>query len=248
MNLAEILRLAPVIPVLTIEHLKDAVPLARALVKGGLPVIEVTLRTGAGVQAIRAMADEVPEAVVGAGTILTEAQFDKAVAAARQPTFPKRKQALEQLNQELRKKTSDLKDPEKLTASFAAAVARHDLGRLMGQVLAVMLLPAFEAACEAENRAHTREALGQLGFALAAYHAEHDAYPDSLNALAPRYISRIPDDLYTEAPLHYRQEGPGCLLYSVGANGVDDGGRTFDSQPRGDDLVIRLADKLRLKQ
>lgn len=84
MNLAEILRLAPVIPVLTIEHLKDAVPLARALVKGGLPVIEVTLRTGAGLQAIRAMADEVPEAVVGAGTILTEAQFDKAVAAGAQ--------------------------------------------------------------------------------------------------------------------------------------------------------------------
>ena len=48
MNLAEILRLAPVIPVVTIEQLKDAVPLARALVKGGLPVIEVTLRTGPG--------------------------------------------------------------------------------------------------------------------------------------------------------------------------------------------------------
>ena len=59
-------------------------PLARALVKGGLPVIEVTLRTGAGLQAIRAIADEVPEAVVGAGTVLTEAHFDKAVAAGAQ--------------------------------------------------------------------------------------------------------------------------------------------------------------------
>jgi 2-dehydro-3-deoxyphosphogluconate aldolase / (4S)-4-hydroxy-2-oxoglutarate aldolase len=84
MKLAEILRLAPVIPVVTIDQVKDAVPLARALVRGGLPVIEVTLRTGAGLQAIRAIADELPEAVVGAGTVLTEAQFDKAVAAGAQ--------------------------------------------------------------------------------------------------------------------------------------------------------------------
>jgi 2-dehydro-3-deoxyphosphogluconate aldolase / (4S)-4-hydroxy-2-oxoglutarate aldolase len=84
MNLAEILRLAPVIPVVTIDQVKDAVPLARALVKGGLPVIEVTLRTGAGLQAIRAIADEVPEAAIGAGTVLTEAHFDKAVAAGAQ--------------------------------------------------------------------------------------------------------------------------------------------------------------------
>ncbi len=84
MNLAEILRLAPVIPVVTIDQMKDAVPLARALVKGGLPVIEVTLRTGAGLQAIRAIADEVPDAVVGAGTVLTAAQFDKTVAAGAQ--------------------------------------------------------------------------------------------------------------------------------------------------------------------
>jgi 2-dehydro-3-deoxyphosphogluconate aldolase/(4S)-4-hydroxy-2-oxoglutarate aldolase len=84
MNLAEILRLAPVIPVITIDQVKDAVPLARALVRGGLPVIEVTLRTGAGLQAIRAIADEVPEASVGAGTVLTGAQFDKAVAAGAQ--------------------------------------------------------------------------------------------------------------------------------------------------------------------
>ncbi len=81
MNLADILRLAPVIPVVVIDEVKHAIPLARALVKGGLPVIEVTLRTGAGLQAIRAIADEVPEAVVGVGTVLTEAQFDKSVAA-----------------------------------------------------------------------------------------------------------------------------------------------------------------------
>ncbi|KPP85470.1 MAG: 2-dehydro-3-deoxyphosphogluconate aldolase / (4S)-4-hydroxy-2-oxoglutarate aldolase [Rhodobacteraceae bacterium HLUCCO07] len=70
---AEILRLftlAPVIPVLTIEDAASAAPLARALVAGGLPVLEVTLRTPTAPDAIRAMA-RVPGAVVGAGTVIT---------------------------------------------------------------------------------------------------------------------------------------------------------------------------------
>jgi hypothetical protein len=181
--------------------------------------------------------------------VFGNAQFDKMVVAARQPTVPQRKKAFEQLHQELRKMTPEIRDPEKLlTASFVTAVAHRDLGRLMGKLLTVMLMPALEAAFEAENRAHTREALGQLGFALAAYHADHDGYPDSLNALAPNYISRIPHDLYTEGPLHYRRQAAGCLLYSVGANGVDDGGRTFDSQPPGDDIVLRLGDKQGVKK
>ncbi len=144
--------------------------------------------------------------------------------------------------------TPELSDPEKLKASFVSAVAHRELGRLMGQLLTGMMMPALQACSEAEARARTREVLGQLGFALAAYHADHDGYPDNLNALVPKDISRIPHDLYTDGPLHYRREGAGCLLYSVGANGVDDGGRTFDSRPRGDDLVIRLADKQGVKQ
>jgi len=81
MNIEQILSLAPVIPVVIIDRVADAVPLARALVAGGLPVIEVTLRTAAGLEAIRLIADEVPEAVVGVGTVLTPADFENAVAA-----------------------------------------------------------------------------------------------------------------------------------------------------------------------
>lgn len=77
MDIAAIAARAPVIPVLTIETLDTAVPLARALVRGGLPVLEITLRTDAGLDAIRAVADEVPEAIVGAGTVLNAAQLDQ---------------------------------------------------------------------------------------------------------------------------------------------------------------------------
>ncbi|MFD5282866.1 bifunctional 4-hydroxy-2-oxoglutarate aldolase/2-dehydro-3-deoxy-phosphogluconate aldolase [Streptomyces rubrogriseus] len=78
---ASVLDLAPVVPVVVVDHLADAVPLARALVAGGLPAIEVTLRTPVALDAIRAIAAEVPDAVVGAGTVVTAEQVAEVVAA-----------------------------------------------------------------------------------------------------------------------------------------------------------------------
>jgi 2-dehydro-3-deoxyphosphogluconate aldolase/(4S)-4-hydroxy-2-oxoglutarate aldolase len=71
----------PVIPVLTIERAADAVPLARALVAGGLPVIEVTLRTKAALEAITAIVAEVPDCVVGVGTVARVSDIAAAIAA-----------------------------------------------------------------------------------------------------------------------------------------------------------------------
>jgi 2-dehydro-3-deoxyphosphogluconate aldolase / (4S)-4-hydroxy-2-oxoglutarate aldolase len=79
-DIDRILAAAPVIPVLVINRIQDALPIARALVKGGLPVLEVTLRTPAALDAIRAM-KEVEGAIVGAGTVLNPKQFDQAVEA-----------------------------------------------------------------------------------------------------------------------------------------------------------------------
>jgi 2-dehydro-3-deoxyphosphogluconate aldolase/(4S)-4-hydroxy-2-oxoglutarate aldolase len=79
--LLPILKAAPVVPVLIIDDFKTAVPLARALVAGGLTALEVTLRTPNALDCIRAIAAEVEGANVGAGTILTPKQFDEAVAA-----------------------------------------------------------------------------------------------------------------------------------------------------------------------
>ncbi|MGW7083406.1 bifunctional 4-hydroxy-2-oxoglutarate aldolase/2-dehydro-3-deoxy-phosphogluconate aldolase [Streptomyces sp. NPDC054871] len=79
-----VLDLAPVVPVVVVEDLADAVPLARALVAGGLPAIEVTLRTPAALDAIRAIADQVPDAVVGAGTVISpQGVADSVDAGAR---------------------------------------------------------------------------------------------------------------------------------------------------------------------
>jgi len=79
-GLDALLALAPVIPVLVVDDVADARPIAEALVDGGLPLLEVTLRTPAALDVIRAMAG-VPGAVVGAGTVLNAAQLEAARAA-----------------------------------------------------------------------------------------------------------------------------------------------------------------------
>lgn len=71
----------PVIPVVTLEHAGDAVPVAEALLEGGIKVIEVTLRTEAALDAIRAIKKSLPDMLVGAGTVTTPAQWDEAMNA-----------------------------------------------------------------------------------------------------------------------------------------------------------------------
>jgi 2-dehydro-3-deoxyphosphogluconate aldolase/(4S)-4-hydroxy-2-oxoglutarate aldolase len=77
----ELMTTGPVIPVLTIDRVQDAAPLARALVEGGLRPLEVTLRTACALEAIAIIAKEVPDAIVGAGTVLNGEDFDRAARA-----------------------------------------------------------------------------------------------------------------------------------------------------------------------
>lgn len=80
MNALERLRNAGVVPVVVLERAEDAVPVARAMLAGGVDVMEITFRTAAAAEAIRNVAAECPEMLVGAGTVLTVEQCEKAVA------------------------------------------------------------------------------------------------------------------------------------------------------------------------
>jgi len=84
LSMLAIMQRAPVIPVIVIHDLATAVPLAEALVAGGLPVLEVTLRTAAGLAAIAAMRRAVPDAIVGVGTLSSPAQFQSVTDAGAQ--------------------------------------------------------------------------------------------------------------------------------------------------------------------
>ena len=93
MNLVEILRKAAVVPVLTVERLEDAVPLARALAGGGVHVLEVTLRSSVALQAIAAIAREVEGVIVAAGTVLNERDAEQAAAHGAEFAFSPGKSA-----------------------------------------------------------------------------------------------------------------------------------------------------------
>ena len=81
MSIEKILASAPVVPVVVIEKLEDAAPLARALYNGGLKALEITLRTPIAAEAVKLMKAEVPEAYVGTGTVVDKASFNASVEA-----------------------------------------------------------------------------------------------------------------------------------------------------------------------
>jgi 2-dehydro-3-deoxyphosphogluconate aldolase/(4S)-4-hydroxy-2-oxoglutarate aldolase len=84
MDIIEIMRASPVMPVIVLNDIVHAVPLARALVTGGIRVLEVTMRTPVALDCMRAIRDELPEAIVGAGTIKNPADLDAAIKAGAQ--------------------------------------------------------------------------------------------------------------------------------------------------------------------
>jgi hypothetical protein len=98
-----------------------------------------------------------------------------------------------------------------------------------------------------EQRREARQRMTLLAFALAGYRANHREYPKTLAELVPSYIAGLPTDPFTDGGLHYKPENGGYLLYSVGENGKDDGGRRADRVPGAsprqsedwDDISIR---------
>ncbi len=77
-KIIEVLQISPIVPVVVIENIKDAVPLAQSLIDGGIPIIEVTLRSSCALEAIELIAKNVPKMRVGAGTILNLTQLEQA--------------------------------------------------------------------------------------------------------------------------------------------------------------------------
>ena len=103
-----------------------------------------------------------------------------------------------------------------------------------------------------EDLAATRFELIRLGFTLAAFRAHQGAYPAKLADLVPKYVAEVPKDLFSGKELRYKREAGGYLLYSVGVNGKDEGGKTQDDDISGqqgwDDLAIRVPARVEKKK
>jgi hypothetical protein len=96
-----------------------------------------------------------------------------------------------------------------------------------------MLAPVFTQAEFKDARTQTEDNLLLLTLALRAYRLEHGRYPDTLEALAPDYLAAIPQDVFARSgALRYRLKGDTALVYSVGPDGVDNGGTAVDDPTR----------------
>jgi hypothetical protein len=167
--------------------------------------------------------------------------YDRMVAAARLKDRAEREKAWESIDKEVRNTRVQAVDPTWLVKGvISGAPAEKIVGKRIGDTLIGLLLPATRKLQQASDRCEQTQRNLHIAFALVAYQREHGNYPATLNALAPAILPAIPGDLFSGKPLIYRSGEKGFLVYSVGVNGKDEGGRWYDDDPPGDDPSVRL--------
>jgi hypothetical protein len=151
-------------------------------------------------------------------------------------------------NEELAKIAAHLKALNSDAAGLANAIKliqKKDppdkvVGNAIGDAVICRMMPNAGKLQEAYDRTEQAQRNLQIAFALAGYHRHHGRYPATLDDLAPKYLAAVPNDLFSGKSLIYRPSEKGYLFYSVGVNGIDEGGRSYDDNPRGDDLSVRM--------
>ena len=173
----------------------------------------------------------------------TNSWYDRLVAAIAEPTCAKRRNTMAEVDRGLSQQVATAKGWTSLASQVIDR--RVAVSTRVGLLFARMMVSAVDGASTAEDRATMQFDVTKLAFALAAYHARHSRYPAKLATLVPKYVKEVPKDIFNnDADLHYLREGDGYLLYSVGDNGKDDGGKTRDDAKNGenwDDLVVRMS-------
>ncbi|HVL14230.1 MAG TPA: hypothetical protein VM529_16790, partial [Gemmata sp.] len=120
------------------------------------------------------------------------------------------------------------------------AASPGERGQVFGAMLFALVAPSVQKTYDAAERVAQVFDNVRTAYALAWYQQVHGHYPNTLAELAPVYLKQAPVDRFTGKSLIYKPTGTGYLLYSVGLNGKDDGGRTLTDQPPDDDLVVRM--------
>jgi hypothetical protein len=214
----------------------DCVQMVR---RGGFPALEAL--SGSTVK----QEEDPPAGLPGidfAPALRTGNQFyDRMVAAARMKDRAEREKAWESIDKEVRNTRVQAVDPTWLVKGvISGASAEKIVGKRIGDTLIGLLLPATRKLQQASDRSEQIQRNLHVAFALVAYQREHGSYPATLNALAPEILPAIPGDLFSGKPLIYHHGEKSFLVYSVGVNGKDEGGRWYDDDPPGDDPSVRL--------
>jgi len=164
------------------------------------------------------------------------ARLDRLVDAIDSETPKERAAAIQAVEEQF--KAGSVRRGEALARAFI--LGRGELCRIQAEVFAGGVLAletrGMRKICDRKDLANMKRSLAILAMALAAYRAERGCYPPVLSDLVPEYVPAIPADIFSESPLIYRLEGDDYVLYSVGPNGRDDGGREGDGD--ADDIAV----------
>lgn len=164
--------------------------------------------------------------------------YDRMVAAYRTPVLANRRELLAALDKEWAALAKGAVADSAARSSTDPKVASRARARQLTHMLMGCMAMAA-GVLNVENNRQTYRKLATLALALGSYRAGNGKYPATLTELAPKYLADIPKDAFSDADLHYRSDGNGYLLYSVGMNGRDDRGRNYlkdhDFHPSADD-------------
>ena len=163
--------------------------------------------------------------------------FDRLTDAARIDNPENRRRALRGVEADVKKLRARFGDPPR------SLLQQLQQGASVGEVMILLALPAVSQAQSVADTAKARLDLLQLAFAAEVYHREHGRYPEQLSDLAPKHVPDVPRDPLSGEPFHYEPGAGGFVLYSVGRNGQDDGGRgdadRGERDVEWDDIVVR---------
>jgi hypothetical protein len=174
--------------------------------------------------------------------------FDRQVAICRLTSRHDRQLALEKSAAELQQMADDSSSPGMFALNwFTKKSAKAAFGRIVGATL-IQLIDSEPNRSLAQSLKSTDQhavylAMAETGLALAAYRADHDEYPEDLASLTPQYTAKLPADPYAlDKPLHYRRQSSGYLLYSIGPDGLDQGGGESERYSDSDDVAVSISD------
>lgn len=153
--------------------------------------------------------------------------YDRFVAALKIESRTERDLEIDLIEQDLDRLSNEVSPLDWISALFS----RNQRSKMMADSLALYWISALGAQSRAQDRSLATLELTRVAAALAVYRAQHGEYPENLAALVPDILPEFPLDLYSDKPFHYqRKPDGGYLLYSVGDNGIDDGGTDYTGE------------------
>lgn len=166
--------------------------------------------------------------------------YDRLIVSMNKKTYQQREVALKEVDRLIKKTKENTSVSGFLKAVAETGSSRTAMSEMTANVMISLLLPAVRAVNTAHARSQQTRHNLEVAFALAEWKLKNGSYPRSLDQLVPKHLDEAPFDTFSGKPLKYIPRKEGFLIYSVGQNGEDEGGRWYDDEPQGDDPRVRI--------